>query len=614
MGKGRGGMKHTSVATDRESFGLKTGNISGTTSGCNKTSGDDGGEGGPSPNTQRGYRPVPPSSTRSSIVRTSSGTGSYSSFNFGDIDEENILRESEVEETSAAAPESRQSQRGSTPTYAQQTLAETLELQDTLGMEQYQSPPVGGGGSIRQRPTGAASSPEIGVGGSGTSGNGNGNGRQQPRLIAIRQPPTHIIPNEWFEMEIGLEFPPGSAPLSSEAASAQGAQGQGQTRGVGTFEFVPSLHIHDPPEMGPSSEPVTSGARLDIGGQGVLQVSLHPSKPKKPASQRRVHVPDKDKDPLRSSTKVLLKIDTKNIRQDRPSLYSIKFAAKKDQNLPASARSLQSQTIITRPITIVSAKLKVEPLDWEPTWYKDEGGREKCMQVRATLADKNGDPVSGRKIPLKFTLLYDNGQPLRVMNQGILKVFGPERQYINANGSPTIISFRIEDVSKNHQGMAFKLEISPDSPRTASDIAPGFSPAVSIRSKRNKRQRSSGSSFGGMRTGSAGSESFRDMHASMMSSSAASVASASGATMIPPQQRPQAPTMAGVSDIQALRAAMRGVIRWTEEVVNGLYPLKWQVIGYAQFPDGTVDYNRPYHSSKFVLWGINVSRAWLGTF
>ena len=59
--------------------------------------------------------------------------------------------------------------------------------------------------------------------------------------------------------------------------------------------------------------------------------------------------------------------------------------------------------------------------------------------------------------------------------------------------------------------------------------------------------------------------------------------------------------MAGVSDVQALRAAMRGVIRWTEEVVNGLFPLKWQVIGYAQFPDGTVDYNRPYHSSEYFL-------------
>merc|ERR1719410_2596563 len=41
---------------------------------------------------------------------------------------------------------------------------------------------------------------------------------------------------------------------------------------------------------------------------------------------------------------------------------------------------------------------------------------------------------------------------------------------------------------------------------------------------------------------------------------------------------------------------MRGVIRWTEEVINGLYPLQWQVIGYAQYPDGTLDYNRPYHS------------------
>lgn len=546
---------------------------------------------------------MPPSSTRSSIGRTTSSAGSYSSFNFGDIDEENILRGSELEETSAAAnriaPESRQSQRGSTPTYAQQTLLDTLELQDTLEMEQYQSPPGGGGGGvIRQRPSAAASSPGFSERSSETSGNGNGG--DQPRLIVIRQPPTHAIPNEWFEMEIGLEFPPGSTPSSSEAL------GQGQA-GMGTIEFVPHLHIHDPPEMGPSAEPVSSGARLDVGGQGSVQVSIQPSNPKKPASQRRVHVPDKAKDPLRSSTKVLLKIDTKNIRQDRSSLYSIKFVAKKGQNLNASARSLQSQTILTRPIVMVSAKLKVEPMDWEPTWYKDEGGREKCMQVRVSLSDKNGDPVTGRKIPIKFTLLYENGQSLRVMNQGILKVFGSERQYINANGSPAIISFRIEDVSKNHQGMAFKLEISADSPRSASDIAPGFSPPVSIRSKRNKRQRSSGSSFGGMRTGSAGSESFRDMHASTMPSSAASVVSASGATVVTSHQQPQAPTMAGVSDIQALRAAMRGVIRWTEEVVNGLYPLKWQVIGYAQFPDGTVDYNRPYHSSKFVLFGTNIS-------
>lgn len=513
----------------------------------------------------------------SSSGRTSPSVGSHSSFNFRGVGEEDIFRATEAEATSVVnhlVAESRQSQQGSTPTYEPQP--DILQVQDTFEMEQYQSPPAGSGGAVQQGAPTATSSPETSGGSSGTSGNGNG--REQPRLVVIRQPPTHIISNEWFEMEIGFEFPPGNTPQSSE---------------VGIIEFVPSLHNHDPPEMGPSAEPVSLGARLDIGGQGIIQVSLRPSSPKKPASQRRVHVPDNAKDPSRSSTKVLLMVDTK-IRQDRPSLYSIKFVAKRGQNLPAYARSLQSQTIFTRPITIVSARLKVDPIDWEPTWYKDEGGREKCMQVRVTLSDKNGDPVGGRKIPLKFTLLYDNGQSLRVLNQDILKVFGSGRQYMNPNASPVVISFRIEDVSKNHQGMAFKLEIAPDSLRTASDIAPGISPPVSIRSKRNKRQRSSGSSFAAARTGSAGSESFRDTHTSTMASSAAGVVGVSAA--VPQHQQYQAPTMAGVSDIQALRAAMRGVIRWTEEVVNGLYPLKWQVIGYAQFPDGTVDYNRPYHS------------------
>ena len=599
-------MKYSFASIDRTSFELTTDNIgNGITSG-HKPSGilGGGGGGGGGSSGQPSYS-----------GRTSSSFDSDYSFNLGDIDEESVLRIIEAERGPAnliAESESRQSQQGSTPAYGQETQPDTQpdtqQQANILAMEQYNSPPgaaTGGGsvGSAHRPPAAAPSSPEMSMGSSGASGNGNGNGgngngRQQPRLIVIRQPPTHVVPNEWFETEIGLEFPPADTPPSAEAASEQ-------SQGLGTIEFVPYLHIYDPPEMGPSAEPVSSGARLDVGGQGVVRVPLEPASPRKPASQRRVHVPDKAKDPLRSSTKVLLKVDT-NIRQDHLSRYSIKFSARQGQNVPAAMAFLQSQTILTRTIVMVAARLKVEPIDWEPTWYKDEGGREKCMQVRVTLTDKNGDPVSGRKIPLKFTLLYDNGQSLRVMNQGILKVFGPDRQYINPSASTAEVSFRIEDVSKNHQGMSFKLEIAPDSPRTASDIAPGLSPPVAIRSKRNKRQRSSGSSFGGARTGSAGSETFRGLHAhaTAMAPSAASVASASGVVMTPQQQQHQqehAMSMAGVSDVQALRAAMRGVIRWTEEVVNGLFPLKWQVIGYAQFPDGTVDYNRPYHSSEYFL-------------
>jgi len=51
-----------------------------------------------------------------------------------------------------------------------------------------------------------------------------------------------------------------------------------------------------------------------------------------------------------------------------------------------------------------------------------------------------------------------------------------------------------------------------------------------------------------------------------------------------------------IEGMSRLREAMRGIIKWTEEVVTGLYPLQWQVIGYAQLVDGTPDYSRPYYS------------------
>jgi len=34
-----------------------------------------------------------------------------------------------------------------------------------------------------------------------------------------------------------------------------------------------------------------------------------------------------------------------------------------------------------------------------------------------------------------------------------------------------------------------------------------------------------------------------------------------------------------IEGMSRLREAMRGIIKWTEEVVTGLYPLQWQVIG-----------------------------------
>jgi hypothetical protein len=45
-----------------------------------------------------------------------------------------------------------------------------------------------------------------------------------------------------------------------------------------------------------------------------------------------------------------------------------------------------------------------------------------------------------------------------------------------------------------------------------------------------------------------------------------------------------------------VRGAIQGVAQWADDVVNTLYNLQWQVLGYAQNADGSPDYSRPYHS------------------
>ena len=52
------------------------------------------------------------------------------------------------------------------------------------------------------------------------------------------------------------------------------------------------------------------------------------------------------------------------------------------------------------------------------------------------------------------------------------------------------LHFSCEIVSKNHQGQNFLVQVEEDVPQY-SGVAPAQTPSVSIRSKRNKRQRSS---------------------------------------------------------------------------------------------------------------------------
>jgi hypothetical protein len=268
--------------------------------------------------------------------------------------------------------------------------------------------------------------------------------------------------------------------------------------------------------------------------------------------------------------------------------------------------ALPLATATTPPMMMVNYYLALEAKDWEDIWYKDEGGRDKCMLVEVSLRRVDDSPVYNLRVPLKMTLQYDEMKAITVQNQDILRILGPPRQFIDGDSGKALVRFRVEDVSKNHQGQDFRLEIAAD-PTKFGDVAPISTPSVSVRSKRNKRQRSG---VGAQSSDQQSATSGVDTEFGQPSRSAPYTSrhlSSTNREVPPPStyrhNSPAAPmsqrattSLAGVPDLTKLRDAMQGVIRWTDEVVNGLYPLQWQVIGYAPFPDGTIDYNHPYHS------------------
>jgi hypothetical protein len=144
------------------------------------------------------------------------------------------------------------------------------------------------------------------------------------------------------------------------------------------------------------------------------------------------------------------------------------------------------ESAFSSPIHVIKEKLQIvqQPPD---VWFKDEGGREKCMVVSLVLESSPGARIEERVVPLQLRLLYESGTP--VLNQNILKLFPDMRP--NMSRGRVSISFRIDDVSKNHQGQSFVLEIAPEKQETSQmfqDIAPARTSVIAIRSKRNKRK------------------------------------------------------------------------------------------------------------------------------
>jgi len=139
---------------------------------------------------------------------------------------------------------------------------------------------------------------------------------------------------------------------------------------------------------------------------------------------------------------------------------------------------------VTEPILVIKYKLNV--INSLPEqFFKDQGGRDKSMQLKVKLTDVRGKCVRlQRSMPLIVQLCYEKTrQP--VPNQAeILKLMGGSTPQIRTNGRTEIL-FRIEEVSSRHQRNKFVLCIAPDVERCPlnGNVLAVYSSGVTILSK-----------------------------------------------------------------------------------------------------------------------------------
>ncbi|CAI5743005.1 unnamed protein product [Hyaloperonospora brassicae] len=262
---------------------------------------------------------------------------------------------------------------------------------------------------------------------------------------------------------------------------------------------------------------------------------------------------------------------------------------------------------VTSEMTVIQHRLLIQEKLPE-LWYKDEGGRDKCMMLPIYLVNAKNERVGNRPVPLRVTLLYESEHP--VLKQDILKMSPDCQRTIDATGM-AVLKLRIEDVSKNHQGQAFRLKVEADTAQSPLnfDVAYDLSSSISVRSKRNKRRPGkiapaqithhiiNGASTPMSTTSSPASNADHEMMLAGAFGSAAFTADdrrkrmrAGGSTS------PGTPRVGGSPrSSNSLTGAMESILTWTGGVVNGLHQLEWQTVGYESKSDGAADPERPIY-------------------
>ena len=405
----------------------------------------------------------------------------------------------------------------------------------------------------------------------------------EPCLVIKRHPPSFVYSNESFKVEVQLELPKTSSPPSTIWNIDEAIQLKATLYHAKTGKAVRDEAIL-----------MTTPMRITIPGTANADCSSN-------SNSESTNENHNNSNGKRSVT-VECMIRTDSIRRDSETGYVVRFSTSgedRNNNNPMNSpgRSRVVKGISTQPTQLVNYKIRatVED-DWENVWYKDEGGRDKSMEVFVAIYDKDGQLKTGENIPLNPVLCYKVDKEFaesKVANQDILRTLGSTHIVLDKDTGRTRLRYRVEDVSKNHQGQDFILKIAPDThSKRYKDTAPAFTPAVNVRSKRNKRSRNSNRQSSGkagndhVGRSSDSPSATRQRLSGSFGGGQDSLRSGAGGQNLSLNQ----------ADVNRLQQAMRGIIGWADEVVNGLYPLQWQVLGYQQHPDGTPDYARPYHN------------------
>lgn len=382
------------------------------------------------------------------------------------------------------------------------------------------------------------------------SGATPGNKQKAVIIKFIEEPPKYIFCDSWFDVGLSILTP--RITNATEEISAP-------------IKLKPKLFRYTQGKI--SSQAVHEGDNVEL--------VMNPDVISFPVS--------KTGSPSEHIARGKLKISSTSTKGSNPSAFVIQFEAETEESLPYEVPPIYSQ-----PLSIVTAKISLEAPEWESTWYKDMGGRDKAIECTASLLNDKGEIMKGRKISLQLTLLYDNEEMTAVSKQDIFRMVGASTPSIDPSTGKCKLYFRIEDVSKNHQGQNFVIKVASDESKHL-DIAPAYTKPVCVRSKKKKDSAASRK-----RPPSAdNSVQVLKKHSSQYSFHPSPHEQPHfGAS----QMMSKEPFPLQVQNPQHLRDAMKSVIKWTEEVVNGLGPLKWNVIGYSQNAEGVIDYNQPYHS------------------